>query len=203
MKKPACPSIIRRNAVCRQGEVVGLANHTILIAKDGVEWPLDDSAAPIRTREGEVRGAVLVFREISERKKQDRLLATQARELAEADRRKNEFLATLAHELRNPLSPLSNALQLWPLVNDNAEELERLRLLMVRQVRQLTRLIDDLLDISRITRGHIQLKKQRVDLAAPIHEAIEAVKPLIDTLNQRLTVAFPASPSSSKGTWRD
>ena len=57
-------------------------------------------------REGEVRGAVLVFREISERKKQDRLLATQARELAEADRRKNEFLATLAHELRNPLSPL-------------------------------------------------------------------------------------------------
>jgi PAS domain S-box-containing protein len=183
----------------RQGEVVGLANHTILIAKNGAEWPLDDSAAPIRTREGEVRGAVLVFREISERKAQEKQLAAQARELAEADQRKNEFLATLAHELRNPLSPLSNALQLWPLVNDNAEEVERLRLLMMRQLRQLTRLIDDLLDISRVTRGHIHLKKQRVDIAAPIHEAIEAVKPLIDVANQRLTVALPSRPVIVEG----
>jgi PAS domain S-box-containing protein len=178
----------------REGQIVGLANHTILIAKDGVEWPLDDSAAPIRTRTGEVKGAILVFREITERKLYEQQLMSHADQLAADDRRKNEFLATLAHELRNPLSPLSNALQLWPFVKDNPAELERLRVLMVRQLRQMNRLIDDLLDVSRVTRGHIHLQKQQVDIAAPINEAIETVKPLIDVAGQRLTVTLPERP---------
>jgi len=178
----------------REGRIVGLANHTILIAKDGTEWPLDDSAAPIQTARGHIQGAVLVFREISDRKRQELQLVAQARELEEAAHRKDEFLATLSHELRNPLSPLSYALQLWPFVQDNHGELERLRVLMTRQVKQMTRLIDDLLDVSRITSGKIHLIKQQVDLKALIGEAIESIKPLLDANKQRLTVSLPEVP---------
>jgi signal transduction histidine kinase len=115
-------------------------------------------------------------------------------ELRDADRRKDEFLATLAHELRNPLSPISNALQVWPLVENDPEQLERLRGVMERQVRQIIRLIDDLMDVSRISRGRIQLQKQRVDLRTVISEAIESVQPLIDAENHRVTIALPAQP---------
>jgi len=178
----------------RDGEIVGLANHTILIAKDQREWPLDDSAAPIRSKSGMVQGAILVFREISERKQQETELRHQAQALADADRRKTEFLATLAHELRNPLAPISNALQLWPFVARDQEEVERLRQLMERQLRQMTRLIDDLMDVSRINRGKIQLHKQRVDVVAMLTESVDLAKPLFEAAGQRLTLALPNEP---------
>ena len=92
-------------------------------------------------------------------------------ELKNADRRKDEFLATLAHELRNPLSPISNALQLWPMVEKDHTELEHVRKIMQRQVLQITRLINDLMDVSRISRGRIQLQKQHVDLEMAISGA--------------------------------
>lgn len=183
----------------REGQIVGLANHTVLIAKNGVEWPLDDSAAPIRDPEGKVAGAILIFREISDRKQQERLLREQSSALAEANHRKDEFLATLAHELRNPLSPISNALQLWPFVEDNRVELDRLRGLMVRQLRQMTRLIDDLLDVSRITRGKIQLYREELDLTKVIHEAVESVAPQIQAGAQQLEVALPEEPLPVEG----
>jgi PAS domain S-box-containing protein len=312
----------------REGKVVDLANHTILISKNGVEWPIDDSAAPITTEQGQVSGSVLVFREISQRKVQqasllqqtaalqsanvrmnelvaelkdseelfhsmvdsipqlawmtrpdghiywynrrwyeytgctpeqmegwgwqsvqdpaelprvltnwkaalaaghawedtfplrrhdgemrwhlsraeplrndqgdivrwfgtntditERLAMEQA--LREADHRKDEFLATLAHELRNPIAPISNALQVWPLVENDREEVEKLRAIMDRQIRQMTRLIDDLLDVSRITRGKIQLRCQPVDLSTIISGAIEAIRPMIDAHAHHLEV---------------
>jgi PAS domain S-box-containing protein len=192
----------------REDKIVGLANHTVLISKVGMEWPIDDSAAPIRTLDGKLSGAILVFREITERRRHEDELresldalreANQHKdelmsELRDADRRKDEFLATLAHELRNPLSPISNALQVWPLVENDPEQLERLRGVMERQVRQIIRLIDDLMDVSRISRGRIQLQKQRVDLRTVISEAIESVQPLIDAENHRVTIALPAQP---------
>ncbi len=97
----------------REGTIVGLANHTILIARDGREVPIDDSAAPIRDEGGRVNGAVLVFRDISKRKE-----VLEA--LRDSDRRKDEFLATLAHELRNPLAPLRNGLQVMRLTEEPA-----------------------------------------------------------------------------------
>jgi signal transduction histidine kinase/ActR/RegA family two-component response regulator len=115
-------------------------------------------------------------------------------ELKNADQRKDEFLATLAHELRNPLSPISNVLQLWPLIENDHEELNRLRGMMERQIRQMVRLINDLMDVSRISRGRIQLQKQRVDLRTIISEAVESVQPLIDDSSHRLAVALPAEP---------
>ena len=86
----------------REGTIVGLANHTILIAADGTERPIDDSAAPMRDATGSILGTVLVFRDVTDRRRVED-------ELREADRRKDEFLALLAHELRNPLAPFAMA----------------------------------------------------------------------------------------------
>jgi PAS domain S-box-containing protein len=92
----------------REGVIVGLANHTVLVAKDKTEWPIDDSAAPIRDRREKMFGCVLVFRDITERHQMENELRQVAADLSAADRRKDEFLATLAHELRNPLAPIRN-----------------------------------------------------------------------------------------------
>jgi PAS domain S-box-containing protein len=178
----------------RDGRITELANHTILIARNGAECPIDDVAAPICSPAGEISGVILVFREIRERRLQEKELRLHAEALREADRRKDEFLATLAHELRNPLSPLSNALQLWPLVEDNREQMEQLRQMMERQIHQMKRVIDDLLDVSRITRGKIELRLQQVDLQTLIHGAVETVQGLITSSSQRLTIDAPDEP---------
>jgi PAS domain S-box-containing protein len=323
----------------REGKIVGLANHTILISKSGTEWPIDDSAAPIRTAAGEVCGAVLVFRDITDRKKQEAAMKSQTdalqaanerqsdllaelraseelfhgmadsipqlawmtrpdghiywynqrwyeytgttpeqmegwgwqsvhdpnelprvmanwktaldsqqawedtfplrrhdgamrwhlsravpvcndhgevvrwfgtntditerlemeQALREADHRKDEFLATLAHELRNPIAPISNALQVWPMVENDQAEVEKLRAIMERQIRQMSRLIDDLLDVSRITRGKIQLRRQPVDLNTIVEGAVEAVAPLIDSCGHNLEVVKSPLPAMVDG----
>ncbi len=323
----------------REGKIVGLANHTILIGKSGAEWPIDDSAAPIRTAEGELCGAVLVFRDITARKQQEAAMQTQTvalqsantrlsdllaelraseelfhgmadsipqlawmtrpdghiywynkrwyeytgatpeqvegwgwqsvqdanelprvmanwkaalasqqpwedtfplrrhdgamrwhlsravpvrnehgevvrwfgtntdvterlemeQALREADHRKDEFLATLAHELRNPIAPISNALQVWPMVENDPAEVEKLRAIMERQIRQMSRLIDDLLDVSRITRGKIQLRCQPVDLNTIIEGAVEAVAPLIESCAHHLEVVKTETPTMVDG----
>lgn len=115
-------------------------------------------------------------------------------ELREADRRKDESLAMLAHELRNPLAPISNALEAWPFVKDDPVELDRLRDTMARQIKQMTRLIDDLLDVSRITRGKLVLQKQRTDLQSVIQSAIDSVRPSIDRRQHQLRVSIPNPP---------
>jgi signal transduction histidine kinase/CheY-like chemotaxis protein len=121
-------------------------------------------------------------------------LERQQELLADADRRKDEFLATLAHELRNPLTPISNALQLWPLVEKDPIEMDNLRAMMDRQVRQITRLINDLMDVSRITRGKIELGKQPLDLGTLLQHAIESIQPYIESCGQQVTVTFPTEP---------
>jgi len=173
----------------REGQIMGLANHTLLISKDGTEWPIDDSAAPITDSKREVCGAILVFREIKDRKRQEKELLAQKSTLEESDRRKTEFLATLAHELRNPLAPLNNALQLWPHAENNREQMEQLRGTMDRQVRQLIRLIDDLMDVSRISQGKIQLRKQIISIDTLLQGALESIKPLIESLGHHVTLA--------------
>jgi PAS domain S-box-containing protein len=112
-------------------------------------------------------------------------------ELREAHRRKDEFLATLAHELRNPLAPIRNALAILRLAGNNPARLDQARGIMERQVRQLVRLIDDLLDLSRITRGKIVLRKERVTLAEVVNSAVESSRPLIDQGGHALTVTLP------------
>ena len=119
--------------------------------------------------------------------------------LRQADRRKDEFLATLAHELRNPLAPMRNALQVMQLASKDAAVVARAREMMERQMRQVVRLVDDLLDVSRITRGKLELRKQRVDLAAVVRTAVETSRPLIEAANHELTVTLPPRPIFVEG----
>lgn len=115
-------------------------------------------------------------------------------ELKEADRRKDEFLATLAHELRNPLAPVRNAVQVLRLRGPDEPELRWGWDVIDRQVEHLTRLIDDLLDISRITRNKLELRKQRIELAEVIRGAVESSRPVIEQREQELEVILPPGP---------
>jgi PAS domain S-box-containing protein len=114
--------------------------------------------------------------------------------LTDADRRKDEFLASLAHELRNPLAPMQNALQIMGLRRGDEAEVERARAMLQRQMRQMVRLIDDLLDVNRISRGKIQLRREPIDVAAAVASAIETSRPLIDELGHALEVDLPRGP---------
>jgi CheY-like chemotaxis protein len=114
--------------------------------------------------------------------------------LREADRRKDEFLATLAHELRNPLAPIRSSVELLRRADGNTDLIQLSCRMMERQVAQMVRLVDDLLDISRITRGRIQLRKERVELAAVVHSAVEECRPLLDAQCHELTLALPHEP---------
>jgi PAS domain S-box-containing protein len=320
-----------------QGTVVGLANHTMLIDKNGVEHPIDDSAAPIRAQAGSILGCVLVFRDVTERRQQEKQLRKEqkrlqmseqrfrqiadtmpqmvwvarpdgyheyynrrwydyigakpeesagagwntplhptdqplaidrwqhslrtgepyeieyrfrskegdyrwflgralpvrdeagqitqwfgtctdieeskrieaersqlAAELSEADRRKDEFLATLAHELRNPLAPIRNGLKILRLTSQNTTEpnttdpntevTERIQAMMERQLGQMVRLVDELMDVSRISRGKVALSREQVEIASIIEQAVETSRPAIDLAQQTLTVTLPPKP---------
>jgi PAS domain S-box-containing protein len=301
----------------RDGLIIGLGTHTVLIAKDGSERPIEDSASAIRCAQGEVVGCVLIFRDITQRKRTEeslyqsytrfealfnaapvgvylvdaqlrirqvnpkarpvfgsipdligsdfaevihllwppsaaeevlarfrhtletgepfrnpefaeerhdlhereyydwqinRILLPDGqfgvvcyfmdisphiqarRELAAADRRKDEFLATLAHELRNPLAPLRNGLQVMKLAANDGAAIEQCRTMMERQVTQLVRLVDDLLDLSRIATGKFELRKERVSLASVVTSAIETSRPLIEQMGHVLDVSVPRQP---------
>jgi signal transduction histidine kinase/ActR/RegA family two-component response regulator len=117
-----------------------------------------------------------------------------AEALKQADRRKDEFLATLAHELRNPLAPIRNSLQILRMTACNDPAAERVCEMMERQVNHMVRLVDDLMEVSRITRGLIELRKEETDLATVIRSAIETSKPLIEAGQHQLAIAIPREP---------
>jgi PAS domain S-box-containing protein len=285
--------------VLQEGTVVGLANHTVLVARDGREVPIDDSGAPIRGEGGALVGVVLVFRDVSEarramearlhlaaivescddaiigmtlegriaswnrgaarlygytalevvgkplsilhptdhpdqfpailervkrgeyiehfetqrvrkdgsrvdvsltispvRNSEGKIIGASkiARDITarkEEDRRKSEFLSLLAHELRNPLAPLRNGLQVMKLAGNDRQTTERARTMMDRQLQHLVRLVDDLLDVSRISRGKLRLRKERITLAAVVAHALEVCEGLVKQQDDELTVTLP------------
>jgi PAS domain S-box-containing protein len=132
-------------------------------------------------------GWVAVVIDITERRRLEE-------SLKQADRRKDEFLATLAHELRNPLAPMRSAVEMMKRSDSNAALIEQGLGLMDRQVGHMVRLIDDLLDISRITAGKLQLRKERLELAALVRSAVQDVRPLIEASAHELTVTLPPEP---------
>jgi PAS domain S-box-containing protein len=288
--------------VFREDRVVELANHTALVGKNGREVPIEDSAAPIRGRSGTIRGAVLVFRDVTEARRAaearrylaaivessddaivgqtldgriaswnrgaERLYGYTAAEVVgqplavlvppdhadelpaitarvhrgeavehfetervrkdgtrvdvsltvspvmdaegevvgaskiarditarkEEDRRKTEFLALLAHELRNPLAPLRNALQVLRMAGDDRAGAEQARTMMERQLAHLVRLVDDLLDVSRVSRGKLPLHKERVALTAAVGHALEVCGSLVKQHGHQLTATLPDEP---------
>jgi PAS domain S-box-containing protein len=178
----------------REGVIVGLANHSVLIGKGGTEQPIDDSAAPIKDEQGHVGGCVLIFRDVAERRQVEKRIYGLMIELREADRRKDEFLATLAHELRNPLAPLGNMLEIMKRANGDGGLIEQARGTMERQFGQLVRLVDDLLDVSRITRNKLELRKERVELASVVRQTVENCCPLAEGFKHEVTVTLPPEP---------
>jgi PAS domain S-box-containing protein len=155
----------------------------------------DDLEARVQARTAELLRANEALRaEITMRERLEQELRRKAEELVEADRRKDEFLSMLAHELRNPLAPIFTAVEMLRLVTRGEPPTERFRSVIERQVRNLTRLVDDLLDVSRITRRSITLRKQYVDLGAVVRSAADAARSLIDASGHTLEVVMPSMP---------
>ncbi len=158
---------------------------------DGTYRWIESSAVPLMDQTAETsasfRGLIGVSMDIS-----DLVYAEQA--LREADQRKDAFLATLAHELRNPLAPIRNAVHILRSQSSADSASRQLQDIVDRQVSQMARMVDDLLDVSRISRGKLELRKERVTLQQVIQGAIETSRPLIDQYRHQLEVALPAKP---------
>ena len=150
--------------------------------------------SPIKDDSGNVIGASKIVRDITDRKRLEDNLRRLAADLSANDRRKNEFLATLAHELRNPLAPMSNMLEVVKRANGDGETLKRAHDTIERQLAQMVRLVDDLMDLNRITHDRLELRRSQVELSSVIQQAVEVARPLIDAEGHNLTVDLPAEP---------
>jgi PAS domain S-box-containing protein len=160
--------------------------YRVVRPEGSVRW-VRDRAFPVRDANGQVYRMVGIAEDITEKKRAEE-------ELKEDDRRKDEFLAMLAHELRNPLAPIRNALHIMKQPRVERAVVERVQEMMERQVQHMTRMVDDLLDVSRITRGKIELRKEVVDLASVVSRTVEVIRPLIEDRHQELTVDLPPKP---------
>ena len=139
-------------------------------------------------------GFATVSQDVTERKQLADDLRRLAADLAETDRRKNEFLATLAHELRNPLAPMSNMLEVVKQAGDDAEVLKQAHDTIERQLGQMVRLVDDLLDLNRITYDRLELRRSEVELSSVVQQAVEVARPLIDAAGHNLIIDLPDEP---------
>ena len=195
----------RASAMQAAGESGAYRVHSIHVKRDGVAIHVESTVSQLRDTGGQAIGRLAVIRDITDRVRAEEainaarteqelidaaLRESQAR-LREADRRKDEFLATLAHELRNPLAPIRNALQIMRLT-DEAVIHENARSIIERQLQQMIHLVDDLLDVSRISQGKVELRREHADLAAVVQTAVETSRPLIDAGKHELTLRLPA-----------
>jgi PAS domain S-box-containing protein len=160
-------------------------NDIEIVRRDGTVLYVQNDVEPFYDQSGAVIGCVSVVVDFTARKYAEDVLR-------EADQRKDDFLATLSHELRNPLAPIRHALELIRRSPNDAALTERARAVMERQLAQLVRLTDDLLDVSRITRNRVELRRDRVDLGEALASAIETTQPLIDAAGQVLDVTLPS-----------
>ncbi len=176
----------------RESRILGKLLVMTGLRSDGREFPVEFSVNEVKT--GGLPMFTAYLRDITERKQMEDDLRQTASDLSEANRRKNEFLAMLAHELRNPLAPIRNALQVMKLTGGDPAILVSAREMMERQVGQMVRFVDDLLDVSRISRGKIELRRERMDLGNAVNHAVEAALPLYELLGNDLGVAL--SPES-------
>lgn len=158
-------------------------NHQFALTRRQGDWELIESSS-LKMAKDDLKK----LNEELEHRVEERTLELQA-----ALRNRDEFLAMLGHELRNPLAPIRNAAQVIRLVGSNDPHLTRARDVIDRQVGQLSRLVDDLLDVSRVTQGKVELHRERVDLATALAQAVETSRPLIDSRRHTLTLSLPAA----------
>jgi PAS domain S-box-containing protein len=181
-------SVFRRANAQREA----FANDYRLRRADGEYRWVIDAGRPRCDEDGRFLGYIGSVIDVHER--------TQAEQsLRDADRRKDEFLATLAHELRNPLAPLRNSLQILRLGGADSGAAQGLLEMMERQVSQMVRMVDDLMEVSRITRGLIELRKESIDLATVIRSAVETSRPLIEANGHQLAISLPSDMIALEG----
>jgi PAS domain S-box-containing protein len=164
------------------------------VRKDGTRFWATGTVVPLRAEDGTLLGFGKILRDRTDLKEQEQALRGRARDLAVADDRKNVFLATLAHELRNLLAPLANSGQVLRMQGERNAAVERVADIIDRQVRQMKRLVEDLMDVSRISRGSLQLQRQRISLHDVVNQAVEIVRPLVDSRRHHLQVVLPSAP---------
>lgn len=164
-----------------------IRNDIEILRDDGTVRYIQNDVEPLYDVHGEVSGCVSVCVDLTEQKRAERMLL-------EADRTKDEFLAVLSHELRNPLAPIRNALGVLQRSGHDPLVAGRAYAVMERQVYQLVRLTDDLLDVSRITRDQIDLRRERIDLRLALQSAVETTQPLVDVAGHILTFEMPPDP---------
>ncbi len=164
------------------------------VHKDGRRLRISLTVSPICDDAARVIGASAIARDITERKRADDLLKRQARELAEASERKSAFLAELGHELRNPLGAIANAVALVDAADGDPGVVGEALGIIRRQTGHAARLVDDLLDVSRIGRGMLDLERETLDLREVVRRAVEIATPEIDKRSQHLEVDLPAAP---------
>jgi two-component system, chemotaxis family, CheB/CheR fusion protein len=157
------------------------------IAKDGSRIEVALTISPIRDAKGEIVGASKIARDITQRRRNERLLR-------ETDRQKDEFLAMLAHELRNPMAPICAAAELLRHAKNLEPELRAATAILDRQARHMRHLVDDLLDMSRITSGRIRLQPEPIELGELLHGVIETYRQSAETTRQRFTLTRAATP---------
>jgi PAS domain S-box-containing protein len=184
---PMAEVIAGKLAVVRDAEV-------LIERPDGSRVCVVVNILPLKNERGEITGAINCFYNITERRLLEDTLAARVEELARADRSKDEFLAMLAHELRNPLAPLRNAAEILTTPGATPDEWAQAQGIMARQFANMTRLLDDLLDVSRFTRGKIELGKEPVALADILRSAAAIAQPGIARRGQEFALSLPAEP---------
>ena len=167
---------------------------TVRQRKDGKQIHISLTVSPVLNEAGKVIGASKIAREITDRKEAEERIYSLMAELKETDRRKDEFLATLSHELRGPLAPIANMLETLKRAPSDAQLLREARGTLERQLSQLVRLVDDLIDVNRITRGKIELKREKVELTEVLEQAIETSRPLAACRQHSINVTMAAEP---------
>jgi signal transduction histidine kinase/ActR/RegA family two-component response regulator len=158
-------------------------HHSILLCADGSRVPIDESAAAIRTGDAALAGIVMTFR----RGAREGSGAPETRNIEAQE----DFFAILAHELRNPLAPIRNALQIMQVVQDAGATTAAARVIIERQLKHLTRLIDDLLDMAQVTQGKLELRKARTSLSAVVQHALAIARPQLESKQHRLQIDVP------------
>jgi signal transduction histidine kinase/CheY-like chemotaxis protein len=186
--------IVDESELAQAAEVMSLlragqswSGEIVVRHRSGRAFPAFVTDTPIFDARGELQSIIGISSDITERKQIEEALR-------DADRRKDEFLATLAHELRNPLAPIRNSLHILKLSRSSDPAAERICEMMERQVGHLVRLVEDLMEVSRITRGKVELRSEPVELAAVILSAVEASRPLIEASRHQLAISLPGDP---------
>ncbi|MBS0658898.1 MAG: PAS domain-containing protein [Verrucomicrobia bacterium] len=170
-----------------------MIEHRLVLPEGRAVWVRSDFSG-IRDPAGKVQWVGVVVTDMTEIRAREAELRHAAEELERADRSKDEFLAMLAHELRNPLAPLRNAAELLGLPELGAAERDHALGILTRQIENMSRMVDDLLDVSRITEGKIALRRATVELQGVVRSALDAMRPACQARNQALSVCLPEEP---------